>query len=178
MKPLLILIQLFELLSSFGQVSTKGHDEWDSLFIRNKIAIQRYENILRKELRYTDTSRTKGSITITYFSGNKMKLQRVEQTFDSNNCAMGIFHQYYNDLGLVVYAIGYKKCCPEENQNDEKCFERVTDYARFEYDDKNRIAVHVFHLTAPLTYKETCKYDADGTKQVNRVKIPGSKFWE
>src|SRR5258706_13561378 len=103
MKLLLLFILLAGFLSSFGQVSTKGFDEWDSLFIRNKIELERYENTLQKEMRYTDTFKTKRSITITYFSGNKTRLQKVEKTLDSNNCLIGIFHQYYNKLGLVVY---------------------------------------------------------------------------
>ncbi len=169
---------LVDVLSSFGQVSTKGLDEWDSLSIRNKFELERYEAILQNRLSHTDTFKSKNSIAVTYFSHNKAKLQKVEKTLDSNNCTIGIFRQFYNELGLVVYAFDYKKCCPEENQSDEKCFERVTFYERFEYDDKNRVIVHVFHVTTPMTYKETFKYDEDGTRRVTLVKISEPNFWK
>lgn len=179
MKRFLLFIALAQVTIGFGQTTTKRPDEWDSLFNRNRIEILRYKNILAKELRSTDTTKTLSTISITYFSKDSVKLEKIENMLDSNSRIRGILHTYYNELGLAAYIIGYKKCCPDEIRDNETCFERVTDYERFEYENNTRrILVHVFHVTTPGTYKETFSYDADGTKHVNRFKISETKFWQ
>ena len=169
---------MFGQLICLAQKVTRQSDNWDSLQIRTIEQLKKYEIILGKELYSIDTIKTKGQTVITYFAANKRILQKVSNSLDSNNCIRGIFSEYYNEVGLVAFRRGYKKCCPGEDTDDYKCFERITDYDRFEYDLQNRVIVRVFHVTTPMTYKETFTYEQDGTKQVTRIKITETSFWE
>lgn len=177
MRCLLSFILLFVHLSIFGQGSKGQYGPWDILFARNENEIKRYEDVLQKQLHHIDTVQTKNSIVITYFSANKKQLQKVENILDSNKCIVGILREYYNAAGLLEYRTAGNKCCPQANQ-DEECFERVSEYERLGYDDLGRVVVRVWHVSTPGTYKETYTYAQDGTRQTKREKISETSFWE
>lgn len=178
MRLFFILLIVISQHNSYGQESTKKMNAWDSLRIRTLAEVQKHDEVLRKELSYTDTLRLKDEIIITYFSSDKRKLRKVSNNLDIDGCVRGILYEYFNINDLIEFQTGYKKCCPQDTVGGYKCFERVTDYSRFEYDDKGRVVVHVFHVTTPGTYRETITYSQEGNKEIKRQKIIETMFWD
>lgn len=162
----------------FAQSSSRTMNAWDSLRLRTTEEIKLFEDIARVKRVHIDTLEMKGSTAIAYFDSNKQMLKKITNLFNLENCLVAIESEYYNSKGLLAFRQDYKKCCPGETTEDYKCFEKTIFYERFEYDDKNRMIIHVYHVTTPGTYKETFTYALDGSHKIQRATIEETKFWE
>jgi hypothetical protein len=178
MKFSLLLLAFFVHTIALAQNTGKAMNRWDSLHLRTTEEIKRFEAIVREKAVYIDTLRKEGAVLITFTDVNRMKLKVIAQLFNSENCLVAIHSEYYNLKGLPAFCNEFKKCCPEEMTDEYKCFERTTFYERFEYDEMNRLSLHVFHVTTPGTYKERFIYGFDGVVRIERVKIEETRFWE
>ena len=178
MRLLFIILIIISQHHSFGQESTKEMNAWDSLRIRTSVEVKQHDEILRKELSFTDTLKLEDEIIINYYSADKRKLRKVSNNLDIDGCVRGILCEYLNLNELIEFRTTYKKCCPQDTVGGYKCFERLTYYARFEYDDKGRVVVHVFNAGMYLTYRETITYSQDGNKEIKREKIKETEFWD
>ncbi len=90
MKLSLLLITLFGQFFVSAQSPTKAPIDWDSLRLRTKEEIKRYEEIARVKSEYIDTLSKEGLITIIYTDINKNKLKVISYISNSKNCLTSI----------------------------------------------------------------------------------------
>jgi DNA mismatch repair ATPase MutS len=178
MKYLFLIAMLLGQFVGYGQPTNRQLDEWDTLRIKTRAEVKNYDAAFQNALHFSDTSKRKNTVVINYYSADKKKLRTVSNHFDTTGCLTGTFTEYYNTNGLIAYQEDYKKCCNRKLADDERCFEYVVEYARYQYDETGRLVAHVYHLSTPMTIKETYTYSADGTKQVKREQIREPEFWK
>ncbi len=177
-KYLFLIAIIFGHFAGYSQHTNRQLDGWDTLRMRTSSEIKKYDAALQKASSFTDTAKDKETIVMTYYASNKKKLRTVSNHFDTTGWLCGIFTEYYNKEGFIEYQENYKKCCDRKIADDERCFEYVVEYARYQYDKEGRLIARVYHLSTPMTIRETYTYTADGTKQVKRDHIREPQFWD
>lgn len=169
-----VIFSIFILFISFSQTSAQEMPvKWKKYFEKHRETKKYYKNRLEKEGFWTDTIVIADSTIVSYISLRTGKIVQKHIIYNEDDCSKFESVNYYNKKELVVYKEYWSNSFPK-NKNDFT----IVYYERFEYDRKNRLKIHVFEISTPMTMK--CTYIYKKRKRIPKriLKIEKLDFWK